>query len=167
MRYSPTRMHQNASGPASFVDPAGLCWTRRCISIASGRRLFSFAQVLKAVRQQCRLARRPWRCSASNCFRPVADNSCWCFPRNRQQAVTPTRPRARSRTSAIVPKRLCFSKRYRGRQRSAADPRPSGQCLRARPGRDWSAPRLPRIASGKAYAHDGTPTKVGLSSPRV
>ena len=48
---------------------------------------------------------------AGNCFRPVADNSCWCFPHNQQQAVPRTRPRVRM--SAIDPKRFCFIERYR------------------------------------------------------
>jgi hypothetical protein len=34
-----------------------------------------------------------------NRYRSVADNSCWCFPRNQQQAVIPARRQVR--TSAI------------------------------------------------------------------
>jgi hypothetical protein len=58
-----------------------------------------------------------------------------------------TRPRVG--TSAIVPKRLCSIEPHWGRLGPAADPRPSGQCLRARPGRDGSAPRLSRVAPGR------------------
>ena len=50
---------------------------------------------------------------ASNKYRLVAETICWCFPRNQQQAVTPTRPSEEARTSAIAPKRLCCTERSR------------------------------------------------------
>jgi len=46
----------------------------------------------------------------SNRYRLVAENSCWCFPRNQQQAVTLTRPSVQARTRAIAPKQPCFTK---------------------------------------------------------
>ena len=67
----------------------------------------------------------------SNQYGSVAENSCWCFPRNQQRAVTPTRPRVNARTRAIVPKRLCFIERSRntGRRSWQIWNRAAANCL--------------------------------------
>jgi len=66
---------------------------------------------------------------ASNYYRRLAENSCWCFPRNRQRAVIPERPQAR--TNAIVPKQPCFTERSRntGRRSRRSWKRPAATCL--------------------------------------
>ena len=67
----------------------------------------------------------------SNKYRLVAENSCWCLPRNQQRAVTPTRPSVQARTRAIAPKRLRFIERYRntGRRSWRISKREAASCL--------------------------------------
>ncbi len=50
---------------------------------------------------------------ASNKYRLVAETTCWCFPRNQQQAVTLTRPSEEARTSAIAPRKIADSRASR------------------------------------------------------